>query len=145
MQASAYAYLQQLAREAATALPELRKVAAKLIENEIAPYPSAPNYAGRQRWYERGYGPRWRRKSGGIGGRKTSQRLNTRWRIVDAAHQTKLVNTASYSGYVHRTDPARKMPARIHVQRGWVQDKDAVARAMPQIVRVFEKTLGEML
>jgi hypothetical protein len=86
------------------------------VHDEVAPYPAAPSSAGRRQWYERGYGRRWRRRDGSIGGRKTSQTLGRRWAVRPTPDGAEVANTASYAPLVHGT----KTQARIHAQRGWV-------------------------
>lgn len=113
----------------------------------VLPYPPAgaanrPNAQGR--WYERGYGPRWRRRNGRIGGRKTSQLLNRSWAITRVAGGARLQNRASYSGAVHGDDQAA-----FHARRGWqtiAQGRQVleqrqtwyrlITRATRQIVRI---------
>jgi hypothetical protein len=51
------------------------------IKGKIAIYPnsSEANTPGQRRWYERGWGAKWTRKDGSIGGRKSSETLGRRW------------------------------------------------------------------
>jgi len=95
------------------------------IQGKIAPYPPATeaNSPARERWYERGYGPRWRTKDGGIAGRKTSETLGRRWAIARYGDiGAKLGNGATYSAFVHSAE----RQARFHGARGWKTDKQAV-------------------
>lgn len=86
----------------------------------ISPYPPAPPRT-RDRWYERGYGPRWRRKDGSVGGRKTSETLGRRWTVASKSRtKVALINTASYAGYVHDSqEQAQRMK-----QIGWRTERD---------------------
>lgn len=52
-------------------------------------------------WYERGYGTKWRRGDGSIGGRATSEQLGDRWtNRVESATRAKTENPVSYGDYV---------------------------------------------
>jgi hypothetical protein len=59
------------------------KAGALHVQGKINKYPpeTAANDSSLPRWYERNYGPRWRRKDGSVGGRKTSQMLSKSWTI----------------------------------------------------------------
>lgn len=85
----------------------------------ISPYPPAPPRK-KNRWYERGYGPRWQRRDGTIGGRKTSETLGRKWRIIKGRGRVVLENRASYAGWVHR----KEKQARIHTETGWKTEVD---------------------
>lgn len=97
------------------------------IHKIVSEYPGAseanrPNH----RWYERGYGPRWSRKDGSIGGRKTSEMLNRSWGIQRKRWGMVLGSRASYSPVVHH----HKEQAKFHKRRGWVTDKQAVDKML---------------
>lgn len=101
------------------------------VQGRIAPYPPATeaNSPGNPsgRWYERGYGPRWLRKDGGTGGRKTSQMLGRRWLNRKAGRMSQVVaNSATYARWIH----AAEDQARWASARGWVTDKTAVEEAI---------------
>ena len=102
---------------------------AKQIEGEVAPYPpaTAANSPTAQRWYQRGYGPKWRTKSGEVHGRKTSQDLRHRW--ATGRHGTIGAfarNTATYSPYLH--EATRQVGwARL---RRWVTDEAAIRKVV---------------
>lgn len=93
---------------------------AKATEGFIAPYPTA--HAHGNPWYERGYGPKYRRKNGRITGRKTSEMLGRRWQVASAGRmRVALTNSASYAESVHSSDDQ----ARVHANTGWKTDTDA--------------------
>ena len=113
---------------------DMRKVVRKASEPlaaelkaTVSEYPgasvaNAPNH----RWYERGYGPRWSRKDGSIGGRKTSEMLNRSWGISRKRWGAIVGSRASYSPVVHHHEEQ----ARFHRARGWVTDKLAVNKLL---------------
>ena len=112
------------------------KAIAGAIEGEIAPYPPT-TAANRPRsniatkrtlpWYERGYGTRWLRRDGSIGGRKTSQQLGRSWGIKSKGSIGAVLGSrATYSPYVH----SHEKQAKFHGARGWVTDKEAVEKVV---------------
>lgn len=112
-----------------TMLSNATKVIALELQNEIAPYPRATeanspsNPTGR--WYERGYGRRWLRKDGTIGGAKTSQMLGRRWAIhAVGATGHSVGNNATYAPYVH----ASEEQASFHGRRGWKTDLASIKK-----------------
>lgn len=123
--------------------PALMAVAT-VLQNEIAPYP-APPPKNPDRWYERGYGPRWRRKrGGGIGGRKTSQFLNRSWAVEPrGVNEVLLTNRATYTKWVH----LNQYQTKVHQRTGWVTDTQGVQRAEASgdIVRVIDRALANIL
>ena len=108
-------------------LPAIQAAAVGYLEafrNELTPYPPSseanrPNARGR--WYERGYGPRWLRKDGSVGGRKTSQALGRSWSVAPTSTGAHLWSRATYSGALHRdpASPGRPRQAGFHGRRGW--------------------------
>jgi len=117
------------------------------IKGAVATYPPAtsanrPGGPG-SRWYQRGYGPRWMRKSGGVGGRKTSQTLGRRWSIVKRGAWVRVIgNNVSYGPYVQDEDKQ----AGFHKARGWLTIQGAVEKEGPKIVEFvkteIEKAIG---
>ena len=113
------------------------KAIAAQIHGVIAPYAdeTISNSPSQRRWYERGYGPRWRRADGSIGGRKTSETLGRRSSITGGPGWSirklgsigaSLGNIASYAPFVHDA----KKQAGFHGARGWVTDEAAVNRVL---------------
>ena len=108
----------------------IRKAAEPLaaeLKATISVYPPAseanmPNH----RWYERGYGPRWSRKDGSWGGRKTSEMLNRSWGIGRKTWGAIVGSRATYSPVVHHHEEQ----ASFHKARGWVTDKQAVDKLL---------------
>lgn len=130
-------------------------VIATQLQDKIAPYPPATQAnsprpwtsGGRNSWYERGYGTKWARKDGSIGGRKTSQTANRRWSIQRNGNSTVLANGATYSPYLHRANGTPHQ-AGFHATRGWQTDaqgigalqKDGVINAV--VANEVRKVLG---
>ena len=93
------------------------------------------------RWYQRGYGTKWARKDGSIGGRMTSEKLGSQW--AQRVNQTPrgiegiVGNRASYARAVQ--DEERQ--ASFHKARGWPTVQGTLRRREGQIMNHFEKVL----
>ena len=96
-------------------------------------------------WYQRGYGPRWARRDGTVGGSRTSEMLNRSWRMRKAysGTGTLLGNKASYAPAVHHW----KEQASFHRRRGWVTDRDAVDRVRKsgRMDRIMQQVVHRIL
>lgn len=109
------------------------------IQDRLAPYPPASEANSpdnpKGRWYERGYGPRWRRQYNRrgnrvrtAGGRKTSQMMNRKWAVQAGDAGVVLQNSADYSAWVLHdpTDTSRPHQASFHTARGWKNDRAVI-------------------
>lgn len=94
-----------------------------------------------KRWYRRGYGPRWARKRGGVGGRRTSEHLGKRWAVYPGAFRAVVSNDASYAVYVHGAE----RQAGFHARRGWITDETALRQATPQIEQEIQQAVNREL
>ena len=107
---------------------------------------NVPNEKGR--WYDRGYGTRYMRADGGIGGKMTSHPLKGGWKsklFKGNSPKGVLSNTAPYSPYV-QGDPRRKPgQAKFHRDRGWkslpVEGKKLAPKITKKIVNAFKRRL----
>lgn len=115
------------------------------IKGAIAEYPPASeaNSPSNQRWYERGYGSRWRRKDGTIGGRATSETLGRRWTVESEANGLRAVvgNNASYGPYVQSAE----RQARFHSARGWKTDAQVIEEESETVLEFVQDAVRELL
>ena len=111
-----------LGRDLTAALKKASFAIGEQVRGKIAVYPPKRPPATRGRWYQRGYGPRWRRKDGSIGGRKTSEQLGQRWTTRQKGTGAVVGNAASYSPFVQNEEKQ----AAVHRAAGWMTDKKAV-------------------
>lgn len=120
----------------------LRAVAITM-KDAIAPYPpgSEANTPNQRRWYERGYGTRWLRKDGTVGGKRTSQTLGRNWSTRIEATRAILGNGASYARYVHDKD----LQPAFHRARGWKTAQDALSEQSSVIESILSDYLGREL
>lgn len=127
------------------ALKGTMQTATEMLRDEIAPYPKASdaNSPTQGRWYERGYGPRWRRIDGSVGGRRTSKTLGRRWttKVTADGKEGQVGNNASYAPFVHH----KPKQASFHKRRGWVSDEDAIKKAKPGILQLFKEAIERAL
>lgn len=102
---------------------------AAAVKKVMVVYPAATeaNSSIMPRWYQRGYGPRWRRKDGSVGGRKTSQTMNRSWALEREPWGALAGNRATYSHWVHSST----QQARAHKAHGWKTDETAEREAKP--------------
>lgn len=112
------------------ALLELKDLAAAYPVEGI--WNKAPGTRGNNRWYQRGFGSRWKRADGSIGGINNSQRLQRSWQTeivkrVDTGFTESVVGSAytevTYAPFL--LDPQKKVNwAPVH---GW-QDVDEIEK-----------------
>lgn len=113
----------------------IKGVIAKYTEsssgNAPGPYP--------KRWYERGYGPRWARAAGGVGGSKTSETLGRKWttRARNNGFGVVVGNNVSYGPFVQGEETQNL----YHKSRGWMTDQDVIDQEGPHV----EKLIGQAI
>lgn len=78
------------------------KMTALAGKGMIAEYPEQPSPKTPGRWYERGFGPKWRRADNTIGGRRTSEFHGRRWGVNFYAGGlgARIVNNSSYGKWL---------------------------------------------
>lgn len=93
-------------------------------------------------WYERGYGPKWARKDGSIGGSKTSETLGRSWAVTAESPLRVIVgNDATYGPHVQSA--ARQ--ATVHAARGWLTDELVLEQEGPTVLAFFSAQLEQIL
>jgi len=115
------------------------------IKGQIAQYPkeTAANQPGQKYWYERGYGTKYMRRDGSVGGRRTSETLGRKWTIgVRNSGLTFVIgNNVSYGPDVQD----REKQMSFHKKTGWrtIQDveKDEAALASKYLNEAAERSL----
>ena len=114
------------------------------LKNWIAEYPpsSEANIPYQRRWYQRGYGTRWTRKDGSIGGRATSEQLGQRWtyRVDDNGRGGVVGNNASYAKWVQGPEQNR-----WHERRGWRTTQQAVTEQGPKVIDKIRAEITRLL
>jgi hypothetical protein len=123
------------------------KAGALHVKGKISEYPPSTiaNYEGNPtgRWYERGYGPKWARKDGSWGGRKTSETLGRKWTTAERnAGLTQVIgNNASYAPYVHDAEEQ----AKFHGDRGWLTDEEVLRNEGDEVLEFIQREVEKEL
>lgn len=128
------------------------KAGALHIKGIVSQYPPATeaNSSTMDRWYQRGYGPRWRRRDGSIGGSKTSEALGRKWTEESRnGGLTQVIgNNVTYGPWVQAAEKAgTKGPqASFHKQHGWKTDEEVIdqegSRVLSFVKSEIERDLG---
>ncbi len=96
---------------------------------------------GKNSWYERGYGPRWARKDGSVGGRKTSKDMGRQWGVKASHAQVIIGNNVAYAPFVHDEDEQ----ASFHKRRGWKTIQQVAKEEEPTVRRFIEDYIAKLL
>ncbi len=125
--------------EAALRLGPILRAAALSIKNEVARYPPSTlaNSPLARTWYERGFGPRWMRRDGSIGGSRTSETLGRRWTTRVSPREARIGNNASYAPFVQ----GRDQQAAFHARRGWKTLEDVGEKEAQRVIRRIEAAI----
>lgn len=96
-----------------------------------------------KRWYQRGYGPKWALKGGGVHGRKTSQNLMQSWGIkMQHAGLTGVIGTnVKYARYVQDADKQ----ASFHRANKWRTVQSVAAEFGPLALRYIAQAIERIL
>lgn len=113
------------------------KAGALHLKGAIAEYPpsSEANQPSQQRWYERGFGPKWRVRSGAIHSRHSSETLGRKWTVKGSNSNLtwRIGNNVSYGIYVQSAE----RQVWFHKKRGWKTDE--------RVVKDESKTVNEFV
>ena len=101
--------------------------------NTPGPYP--------KRWYERGWGSRYARVDGSVGGKRTSEKLKSSWfRPRAGGFGRILFNTASYAGFV----PGPDEQTGVHKRHGWRTTEQHMEDDWPFMEKQLNKALDRI-
>jgi len=133
------------------------KAAALHVKGKIAKYPPAseankargynqyygPGMRALNSWYQRGYGTKWRVKSGAVHGKKTSETLGRKWTTDERdGGLTQIVgNNVSYGPFVQ----SREDQAHFHKARGWLTVEDVAEQEAGKVVEFLQKHIDKAL
>ena len=121
------------------------------IAEDVATYPPATE-ANKPRdftskgvniWSERGYGSRWARKDGSIGGSPTSKELGRSWTTRVEQHGMRGVagNKVNYGPFVQDEDEQ----APFHKARGWTTIQEVAKRQGPRAIKRIQEAVRKIL
>ena len=111
------------------------------VTQEVRPYPAGPSQEAGKTWYQRGYGSRYVRKSGGLSsGSRTSEQLGQQWRQQVAENSVTIENLASYAPFVHGAEQVG-----FHGRQGWRKLKETAEELLPRIVAGIEEQIRRII
>ncbi|MHC4725511.1 MAG: HK97 gp10 family phage protein [Planctomycetota bacterium] len=113
------------------------------VMKEYAPKSQANVPKAHGRWYERGWGSKYRRLDGRVTGKKTSEVLRARWstRSRNAGLTRVVGNNASYAKYVHDAEEQ----AGFHGDRGWKTDEQVLKSEGDEVLQFIQREVEKEL
>ena len=110
---------------------------------EIQPPSTAANSPGGpgSRWYERGWGSRWQRMDGSMGGRQSSETLGKKWTIQQAGDKVTIGNNVSYGPYVQGPSEQAKALREI----GWKTTDTVASEEAETVLNMVKKEVDKIL
>ena len=123
------------------------KAGALHVKGKIDEYPpsTSANTPGNPtgRWYERGWGSRYKRLDGVVTGRKTSETLGRKWTTAERAggFQQIIGNNASYAPFVHDAEEQ----AKFHGDRGWKTDEQVLDEEGDEVLEFIQREVEKEL
>jgi len=93
-------------------------------------------------YYKRGVGMQYKNFNAG-----NSERYGAKWNVKTRGYKTTVGNVASYAPYLagDKSDPAGIEQAQAMKKIGWVKLKDAAAKKLPQIRRIYQAWVNRAL
>ena len=93
-------------------------------------------------WYERGYGTRWLRKDGSMGGRQTSETLGKKWTMQGSGGDKVIIgNNVSYGPYVQGPSEQAKALREI----GWKTTDTVASEEAEVVLNMVKKEVDKIL
>lgn len=121
------------------------KSASAHIARVVKVYPpsSDANNPNSRQWYERGWGSKWRVRSGEIHGSKSSKDLRAQWTTAtENDGLTGIIgNNVSYAPYVHDPDDQ----TWYHKARGWKTTEQVAQQEADVVVNMISAAIARAL
>ena len=120
------------------------EVVARHVKGKVSKYPPATgaNSSANQRWYERGWGSKWRRADGSIGGRQTSEDLGPSWTGKAETNTRAIIgNDTSYAKWVQGGDTQARALKAI----GWKTTDTVVEEESEAVLKHIQKAVDNEL
>ena len=115
-------------------------VAGKLKEYPPSTAANSPGGPGSQ-WYERGWGSRWQRMDGSMGGRQSSETLGKKWTVQQAGDKVTIGNNVSYGPYVQGPSEQAKALREI----GWKTTDTVASEEAEVVLNMVKKEVDKIL
>ena len=134
-------------REVLNGREEALKRGAKRLKEILADYPPEgawnrpPGTRGDNRWYERGYGSRWKRKDGTIGGINNSQQFNKSWRdnIEPEKGTAEVYTEVTYAPFLM----VREQRVNWASAHGWRTTDNIIDEFVPEFEQIVLDVIDE--
>jgi len=99
----------------------------------------APGTRGNNRWYQRKYGARWKRKDGTLGGTNNSQELQTSWNIERRGETASVWTAVTYAPFLLDANQ------RVHWAdgHGWQTTDQIAEEYMPRLEEIILDEIGK--
>lgn len=127
----------------------IMNLATEALKADVEIYPPEgawnrpPGTNNDNRWYERGYGSRWLRNDGTMGGKFTSEKLNESWRRRTEEHGQKgiVYSEVSYAPFLY--DAERRVSwAAAH---GWKTQEQTLEEFSEKMEDIITKEIYRVL
>ncbi len=92
-----------------------------------------------RRWYERGFGTKYRTSAGSVVGKKTSEDLKKHWYVKPDNASVTVGNKVKYAPWVHGDEQAG-----FHGKRGWKKLKETAKDLSDEILKDIEAAFLQM-
>ena len=116
------------------------------VEGKLKEYPpstaaNSPGGPGSQ-WYERGWGSRWQRMDGSMGGRQSSETLGKKWTMQGSGGDKVIIgNNVSYGPYVQGPSEQAKALREI----GWKTTDTVASEEAEVVLNMVKKEVDKIL
>ena len=117
------------------------RVGGERVRDEAGKYPpsSEANNPSNKRWYERGFGTKYRTSAGSVVGKKTSEDLKKHWYVKPDNASVTVGNKVKYAHWVHGDEQAA-----FHGKRGWKKLKETAKDLSDEILKDIEAAFLQM-
>ena len=116
---------------------------------EIQPPSTAANSPGGpgSRWYERGWGSRWQRMDGSMGGRQTSETLFKQWTVQQEGAKVIVGNNVSYGPWVQGSVKVGGVgpQASALAEIGWKTTDTVASEEAEVVLNMVKKEVDKIL
>ena len=113
------------------------------VSGKVSAYPSSTdaNSPANRRWYERGWGTRYRRKDGSWGGQQTSEDLGPSWKGKATSDTRGIIgNDASYAKWVQGPQQSAIMK-----KIGWKTTDTVVDEESEKVLKSIQEAVDNEL
>jgi hypothetical protein len=118
------------------------------VQTQAKKYPPSTeaNIPFQRRWYQRGWGSKWMRRDGSVGGKMTSKNLKQQWTVEMRDKYTVVIgNNVSYGPYVMGGANDEHQQAHRMKEIGWKTTDTIAEEQTPKVMEFIEKEIQKAL